>query len=213
MEDLGFMRNEYDHQRIDDKNIEKNPLSLFNTWFKEALNKEDTEVNAMILSTSGKNNRPSSRVVLLKEYSNDGFIFYTNYLSRKGEHINENPYVSLLFYWAKSARQIRIEGYSKKISPQKSDLYFSQRPRENMASAIISKQSQKLEISMDSLIESHKKLVTSITVLKRPQDWGGYIIIPEYFEFWQGNRGRFHDRFQYSKQVDNKNWIVDRLYP
>lgn len=213
MKDIGHLRREYNLNRIDITKIEQDPFALFDNWFKEALVIEDIEANSMILSTVNYNNKPSSRVVLLKEYSNCRFKFYTNYLSKKGKHIEDNAYVALLFYWPKSVRQIRIEGYAQKTSITESNNYFSQRPRESMASAIISKQSQKMEISMNSLMTEYNNLLNSNKPLNRPKHWGGYDVIPEYFEFWQGNKGRLHDRFQFTKEDNSTLWQIDQLYP
>jgi len=191
--------------------MNKDPVNQFAKWFEEAVQSESAEANAMILSTVNSNNHPSSRVVLLKSFSQDGFTFFTNYESRKGIEIAHNNKVALLFFWDKQMRQVRIEGIASKIDPALSDEYFNSRPRESKASSLLSRQSKPLpdrshfDIKIEELASSSKEIV-------RPATWGGYLITPFYFEFWQGGSGRAHDRFEYRKS-DAGRWEITRLYP
>lgn len=182
------------------------PLKLFEKWFAEAKASEPFEVNAMILSTVDAENCPHTRVVLLKSFSPDGFVFFTNYLSAKGKQIENNPNVSLLFFWQSLQRQVRISGIAKKITPQQSDEYFNSRPLDSRRAAVASKQSQILT-SRTKLIQEFNKVKNPV----RPEHWGGYQIEPNYFEFWQGMPSRLHDRLVYTKQ--DKRWTYVRLYP
>jgi pyridoxamine 5'-phosphate oxidase len=163
----------------------------------------------MILSTSGAENKPSSRVVLLKEYSDKGFVFFTNYRSRKGEEMAQNSNVSLLFFWPQLHRQVRIEGIVKKTSAKESDEYFKTRPLESQAAAIVSRQSSEVENTEEFYKAYQNKLQNESLI--RPKLWGGYIVIPQRFEFWQGRPSRLHDRFQY--ELVKKKWRIVRLYP
>jgi pyridoxamine 5'-phosphate oxidase len=168
--------------------------------------------NAMVLSTAGKSGRPSSRVVLMKEFSENGFVFFSNYLSRKGKEIELNPSVALLFFWEELERQVRIEGKVRKISGEASSEYFSTRPRLSRVAATVSKQSTELK----DRSELEEKFNTFDNEYKnkeipRPVDWGGYIVNPDYFEFWQGRENRLHDRIIYTRVTDG--WKIGRLSP
>ncbi len=182
------------------------PFKLFERWFDEAKASEPFEVNAMILSTVDAEYHPHTRVVLLKSFSPEGFVFFTNYLSAKGKQIENNPNVSLLFFWQSLQRQVRICGIAKKTTQQQSDDYFNSRPLDSQRAAVVSKQSQ--------ILSSRTKLIREFNKVKnpvRPEHWGGYIIEPNYFEFWQGMPSRLHDRLVYTKH--NKEWTYMRLYP
>ena len=205
------MRKDYNPGPLDYSDMDSDPFIQFSKWFEEALLAERHEVNAMILSTVNINMEPSSRVVLLKSYSSDGFIFFTNYSSRKGVDISENNRVALLFFWPDSMRQIRIEGMAERCEPAISEEYFNSRPVENRASSVLSKQSKQLA-DRNLFDEEISNLVKSGNPIKRPDNWGGYIVKPYRFEFWQGGSGRSHDRFQYNKSENNK-WDIARLYP
>jgi len=191
----------------------KNPLDLFNTWFNDFDNDDsDSEVNAMSLSTVGVDGFPKSRVVLLKEYNQDGFIFYTNYNSEKGVSIDKNNKVCLSFFWEQHERQVIIKGYAKKLSNSKSIEYFNSRPRGSKLGAIVSNQSSIIESKselVDNLLKLDKKY-SKIDITK-PSHWGGYIVSAVEFEFWQGGENRLHDRARF--KLLNKNWIKDRLSP
>lgn len=218
---LHNMRREYKLKPLLKESLSPDPFEQFGLWFSEAEqhikinNDENSEANAMVISTASKSGIPSSRVVLLKHYSPDGFVFFTNYESRKGLEIRENNRVALLFFWHNSMRQVRIEGTAEKLTGKESDLYFNSRPRESQASSALSQQSRTLE-NREMFENSVNSLVISGNTIKRPDNWGGYIVKADYFEFWQGGTGRSHDRFSYTiikEGSDSKNWDISGLYP
>lgn len=206
-ESLNQLRREYSGTAIDDQF--NNPFVLFDKWFQEIVTARLPEPNAMILSTCA-DGQPSSRIVLLKKYNDKGFYFFTNYQSRKGMEIEKNSHVSILFYWAHLFRQVRIEGIAQKISAEESDAYFNSRPLESRISAIISPQSKEIA-SRDWLIEQHDNFKKSNFSLTRPSYWGGYVVIPHYFEFFQGMENRLHDRLVYT--LTNNGWTKKRIAP
>lgn len=210
--ELHELRKEYTKAALDEKKVSANPVEQFAQWFEEAKHSGLTEPNAMILSTASKQGRPSSRAVLLKEFSENGFVFFTNYESRKGSELEENPFASLLFFWADLERQIRIEGSVEKISTKDSEDYFKTRPLKSRLGAWASRQS--------SVIKSREEVVKkfllyaakySLTGVPLPEFWGGYILKPEVFEFWQGRESRLHDRIRYRNE--NGLWNIERLSP
>lgn len=204
------LRVNYSKFKLDEKKIPENPFSLFTKWFNQVLKSDILEPNAMILSTCS-NNIPSSRVVLLKKFDEEGFTFFTNYQSRKGKELDKNKNAALLFYWMDFERQVRIEGKVKKISKQESEEYFNSRPLESRYSALASEQSK--------VLEDKKILIERIKELKKlygenpplPDNWGGLKLIPNYFEFWQGRENRLHDRICYKKK--KWGWEIFRLSP
>ncbi|MBU2927219.1 pyridoxamine 5'-phosphate oxidase [Winogradskyella psychrotolerans] len=212
--DLGNYRKSYEKGELLLNNVPENPMELFRNWFVEV----DThfnvgETNAMTISTIGLDSYPKSRVVLLKKYTHEGFIFYTNYKSEKGKAILENPNVCLSFFWHSAERQIIIKGKAEKISENLSDGYFESRPRGSQLGAVVSNQSevvadrQELETKLKDLeIKFEGKEV------QRPEHWGGFIIKPVELEFWQGRPNRLHDRIRYQLQEDY-NWKIERLAP
>lgn len=203
-------RKDYNKSSISIENSHKNPFIQFHEWFLLAEQAGSFEPNAMALSTCTEKLQPSSRIVLLKEYSNEkGFIFFTNYESRKGKELANNPKASLLFFWGTMEKQIRIEGTIEKISPEASDEYFYTRPLENQAGAIVSNQSS--EIMNIDVLKAEMTKLTEQGKLKRPENWGGYALVPNYFEFWQGSIGRLHDRITY--QLINNEWTKKRIAP
>lgn len=212
--DLSNYRKSYEKQELLESNISENPMELFQKWFYEVDTHYNTgETNAMTISTIGLDGYPKSRVVLLKKYTYEGFIFYTNYESEKGKAITMNPNVCLSFFWHEAERQIIIKGKAEKIAPNLSDGYFESRPRGSQLGAIVSKQSD--------VIESREVLENNLKALEhefegkeipRPEFWGGFIVKPVEIEFWQGRPNRLHDRIRYQLDSDC-NWQIHRLSP
>jgi len=210
-ESLDNLRKDYTKDSFNEKTALKNPFEQFKVWFDDAVNFPMMEPNAMALSTVSSDGRPSSRIVLLKRYDENGFVFFTNYESRKGKELETNPYASLLFYWDKLERQIRIEGITEKISIEESDDYFQSRPYESRLGAWASKQSEVLPSRFTLIREVAKLLVKYPAKVPLPPFWGGYRLKPDMFEFWQGRPSRLHDRIRYSNRGGL--WIIERLYP
>lgn len=209
--DLSNYRDKYLKGELIEKNLPKNPFDLFDNWFED-LEKfgNERENNAMSLTTVNDKNVPTTRVVLLKQFSKNGFVFYSNYDSRKGKHIDNNPNVCISFYWPSMERQVIINGKVSKISAIESDKYFNSRPKSSQLGAIISNQSEIIP-SRKYLEEKFSKFNITNNNLNRPSNWGGYILKPELFEFWQGRDSRLHDRIIFSKSKTN--WDQKRLSP
>ncbi len=212
--DLGNYRKSYDKGSLLESGISDNPLELFQKWFSEVdQHFPQDETNAMTLSTLGLDGFPKGRVVLLKKYTHQGFIFYTNYESEKGKSIIAHPKVSLSFHWAGAERQVIIKGKAEKIAVDVSDGYFESRPRGSQLGAHASQQStvvpnrQTLENQLKTLEEKFKN-----KSIPRPEFWGGFIVKPIEIEFWQGRANRLHDRIRYQLQSD-LNWKIERLSP
>lgn len=218
MEDLSNYRKSYDKSELLESNIPEDPINLFNRWFHEV---EDfgvsaasgDEVNAMTVSTFGLDGFPKSRVVLLKQFTYEGFIFYTNYDSEKGRAIANNPNVCLSFFWPSLERQVIIKGIAERISDNISDGYFDSRPMGSKLGAIVSNQSQVIA-SRTVLEEGLKQLEIDLEgkEIQRPKFWGGFLVRPIEVEFWQGRPNRLHDRIRYHLQ-DDYSWKIDRLSP
>lgn len=207
---LHDFRRQYTKYSLDESTIPDNPFLLFESWLSKALENSNFEPYAFALSTV-QDNRPSSRIVLLKEVNEQGFVFFSNYMSRKGKELQINPFASMLFYWPEFEQQIRIEGKVHTIASIESDAYFDSRPVESQLSAIVSRQS--------SVIDSKKELLAKIEEfhqnpvdLKRPDHWGGYRLTADYFEFWQGGEHRLHDRFCFTLEGGGV-WNRKRLSP
>lgn len=209
--DLSNYRDKYLKGELIEKNLPTDPFDLFDNWFED-LEKfgNERENNAMSLSTVNDKNVPTTRVVLLKQFSKNGFVFYSNYDSRKGKHIDNNPNVCISFYWPSMERQVIINGKVSKISAIESEKYFNSRPKSSQLGAIISNQSEIIP-SRKYLEEKLSKFNISNNNLNRPSNWGGYILKPELFEFWQGRDSRLHDRIIFSKSKTN--WDQKRLSP
>jgi pyridoxamine 5'-phosphate oxidase len=209
---IGKIRQDYSLKGLSKKDLNSDPLRQFRIWFDEAVNSGITEPNAMLLSTVS-NGRPSSRIVLLKDLDDTGFMFFTNYKSKKGEEMAGNPQVSLTFFWKEFERQVRIEGKVEKTSVQESDEYFASRPRGSQIGAWVSSQSSviKNRTVLEELTQQQKSRFAGVEV-PRPLHWGGYRVIPDYIEFWQGRPSRLHDRLTYHKNADGL-WSVERLAP
>lgn len=212
--DLSAYRKSYEKGSLVETNIPENPIELFRTWFME-VDASDTidEANAMTVATIGLDGYPKSRVVLLKKYTYEGFIFYTNYHSEKGKAIAANPNVCISFFWHAAEKQIIIKGKAEKIAKNLSDGYFESRPRGSQLGAIVSNQSDVIE-NREVLEDKLKALEQSFEgkTIDRPEHWGGYIVKPVEIEFWQGRANRLHDRIRYQLQEDY-NWKVERLAP
>ena len=210
--DLKNLRLNYKKSAIDFKNLEDNPISFFLKWFDDALKVNKDEANACILSTVSVENKPSSRVVLLKSVNEKGFKFFTNYKSNKSLDIQNNPNVSLNFYWPELERQVRITGIAEQISAKDSDEYFKNRPRESQMGAWLSHQSTSIGLYYD-FMDNLNKLESSFKGkdIERPLNWGGYCVIASKIEFWQGRPSRLHDRLLY--EFDENVWNKKRLAP
>ena len=201
---LHSIRKQYSRYVLHESQVDNDPLKQMQVWLSDAISAECPEPTAMVLSTAGEDNRPSSRVVLMKELDQSGVAFFTNYDSRKGLQLSENPYASVLFFWPEVERQVRIEGVVHKIPAGESDRYFASRPEASRISAIISPQSR--EIPNREWLEQQHALA-----MNRPSNWGGYLLAPDYFEFWQGREDRLHDRIIYRKI--GSDWKISRLAP
>jgi pyridoxamine 5'-phosphate oxidase len=195
-----------------EEHVHADPMAQFTRWYEEAVRTVAALPNAMVLATATHNGVPSARVVLLKGYDAGGFVFFTNYRSRKGAELLENPHASLVFHWAALERQIRIEGVVEMVSPEESETYFHARPRESQISAAISEQSREIP-DRKELEERANALATRLhgAEVPRPASWGGYRLQPHTLEFWQGRAGRLHDRLVYTRK--NATWVLRRLQP
>lgn len=209
---LADIRNDYRLKVLDENNISSDPLLQFEIWMNEAMEAKVAEPTAMILATATLDGVPSSRVVLLKTLTADGFGFFTSYSSRKGAEIAQNKYVALLFYWSELERQVRVEGRATKTSAQISDDYFNSRPFESRLSAVISSQSQVVPNRkyLEDLWEGQYSQSIGNGIL-RPLNWGGYTVFPHRIEFWQGRSNRLHDRILFSR--NETGWEITRLAP
>ena len=204
-------RQEYVRNTLSIESAASDPFHQFHLWFDDATQSGIIEPNAMALATSGPDEMPSVRIVLLKEYNSDGFVFFTNYHSRKGMHLATNPKAALLFYWNILERQVRIEGKIKMTEPEYSDNYFHSRPFESRVGAIVSMQSSLLKSRATLEASFNEALKDKAKMPERPDYWGGYIIQPQRFEFWQGREHRLHDRIQY-RYIDGA-WVKEMLAP
>ncbi|MDY6800243.1 MAG: pyridoxamine 5'-phosphate oxidase [Bacteroidota bacterium] len=206
------IKNEYQNKKLSKKDVHADPFQQFVQWMDEAIKAEIKEPTAMSLATTGKNLLPTNRIVLLKEIQNQGFIFFTNYESKKGYQLTENPYGSILFFWPELERQIRIQGRIEKTSKEISDNYYLTRPAKRRIGAWASPQSQ--EISNRKYLEELQSEYEKKFEGKpphRPDNWGGFILMPYTFEFWQGRPNRLHDRIEY--YLDDSDWKLRRLAP
>jgi len=210
--DLHHHRDSYEKGELLLENTASNPFEQFSLWFQEAENESSIkEANAMTLATLGEDGFPKARVVLLKAFSKEGFVFYTNYNSEKGKSITAHPKVGLSFFWPALERQVIIKGTATKLETTLSDTYFNARPKGSQLGALVSNQSEKtsraaLEKRMATFLEEYKN-----KDIERPEHWGGYTVSPHFVEFWQGRPSRLHDRICY--ELKDNNWIKNRLAP
>lgn len=209
---LHNLRQEYRSAQLTEKDVDLDPMVQFGKWFKDAMDALLYEPNVMTLATADRFGKPTARIVLLKGYDENGFVFYTNYESKKGQDIVENPQAALVFFWPELERQVRIEGVVSKVDAQTSADYFHSRPAGSQIGAVASPQSKVLQ-SRESLEEQVVELTRAYEgkEIPRPLHWGGYLVEPAHLEFWQGRPSRLHDRIVYDL-VDGS-WIINRLAP
>lgn len=198
------MRSDYTRDSLSLSDLDADPIRQLAKWLENATDSGEIEPTAMCLATS-LDGRPSCRMVLLRELSSAGLAFYTNYLSKKGVELDENPHAAICFWWRGLERQVRIEGLVERVSNAESDAYFYSRPRESQVSAMVSPQSQVITSREELEMEA-----SQVAEVSRPEHWGGYRLRPEMFEFWQGRSARLHDRFRYSGAPG---WVIERLAP
>jgi pyridoxamine 5'-phosphate oxidase len=210
---IADLRKEYSSKNLLETDIEQNPINQFDKWWHEAINSQIDEVNAMTLATASGDGMPSARIMLLKGFDNNGFVFFTNYKSYKAMHLEENPKACLVFFWKELERQVRITGLVKRVPEKESDEYFLSRPVGSQVGAWTSNQSQVIE-SRQWLENRYVRLTEEFKhkELKRPAHWGGYLVTPIIIEFWQGRPSRLHDRIQYTLENDGT-WTIERLSP
>ncbi len=204
------LRLNYTLNELTEKNVSQNPFLQFEKWFQDALDSQMREPNALVLSTI-HNGKPRSRVVLLKEFTSEGFVFFTNYQSAKGQELSQNPAASMTFFWVDLERQVRIEGKIQKISNAESDAYFWSRPISSQIGAWVSEQSAVIPSRefLDEKLAHFEAKFKDVSPIPRPPHWGGYRLVPNFIEFWQGRPNRLHDRLAYTL-ADNK-WTISRL--
>ncbi len=212
-EDLSHIRTDYQKLQLDETIMEKNPFLQFEKWMSEVIAGNVIEPNAMTISTVDANGKPSSRIVLLRGLTEKGFVFFTNYESKKATDLSLNPFVALNFFWPALERQVRVEGKVSKISYEESLAYFQSRPKESQISAWASPQSNKIENRevLEEKVKALEKQYSEEALLPKPDFWGGYLITPSYFEFWQGRANRLHDRLVF--EFLENNWTIKRIAP
>ena len=211
---LADLRENYARAGLREEDCDLNPIVQFERWFLEAQSAQIKEPNAMTLSTVSAEGRPSARIVLLKEVSESGFVFYTNYESRKGKDLKENPYAALTFFWADLERQVRVEGEVHRATRQVSEAYFRSRPKGSRLGAWVSRQSEMLtgRKQLETRLKDLEAHYAGTDEVPLPDFWGGYCLIPQAIEFWQGRPNRLHDRILY-KRKGEASWIIGRLSP
>ncbi|MCI0750724.1 MAG: pyridoxamine 5'-phosphate oxidase [Flammeovirgaceae bacterium] len=210
---LSDLRKEYKKSTLDQKSVDRDPITQFTRWFDEAVQAQLPEPNAMSLGTVNENGKPSVRIVLLKGVENNRFVFYTNYLSKKGMELDASASCALTFFWPELERQVRIEGVANRIDAKRSEQYFQSRPRESQIGAWTSPQSSIIESReiLDQRVAEITKRFEGYSSLPLPKQWGGYEVEASMLEFWQGRESRLHDRIAYYK-IDNQ-WKIYRLAP
>jgi pyridoxamine 5'-phosphate oxidase len=212
MKSIADLRKSYERDELDENASKADPLQQFEQWLKEAISAQVPEPNAMTLATVGSDLRPSTRVVLIKDYDARGIVWYTNYESRKGRELAGNPYAALQFHWVELERVVRIEGVVERVSGEESDAYFHSRPLDSRLGAWASPQSE--VISGRAVLVANAAKVAAQYLLQppRPPHWGGYRLKPDNWQFWQGRKSRLHDRLRYQLQPDG-GWLRERLAP
>ncbi|MEQ9425227.1 MAG: pyridoxamine 5'-phosphate oxidase [Cyclobacteriaceae bacterium] len=211
MNEIEKIRNEYSQKSLSKRDVSTDPIHQFDTWFKEVIASEIYEPTACTLATASLDGKPSARTILLKGYSVDGFRFFTNYESKKGKDLETNPFAAITFFWKELERQVQIRGRVEKLNEASSDAYFKSRPIGSQIAAIASPQSKVIpnrEYLENKGAEVREQFKNDPV---RPENWGGYLLIPDYIEFWQGRPSRLHDRIRYLN-IEN-NWQIDRLAP
>jgi len=211
MTKLADLRKSYMKGSLSEEDVQANPIDQFNIWFDQARHAELPEPNAMTVASVDANGKPSARVVLIKEVTQAGFVFFTNYESRKGQALTANPHAALLFFWPELERQVRVEGSVEKLSDQESDDYFHSRPLDSRIGAWASPQSRIIKGRTELVTKAAEYALKFALNPPRPPHWGGFRVRPEALEFWQGRPSRLHDRIQYIK--DNDAWKIQRLAP
>jgi pyridoxamine 5'-phosphate oxidase len=210
---IADIRKNYSQKKLSEKDAAANPIQQFSKWWDEAVASAIDEVNAMTLATASQDGVPSARIVLLKDFTEAGFSFFTNYNSFKGQQLAENPKACLVFFWKDLERQVRITGLIEKLSAAANDTYFNSRPPGSQIGAIASPQSQVIE-NREWLDKHYNEIENNLAdnKISRPEHWGGYLVKPVIIEFWQGRPSRLHDRLQYTLD-DSGNWKIERLAP
>jgi pyridoxamine 5'-phosphate oxidase len=212
--DLFGLRREYESTGLRRADMHPDPVEQFATWFSTAVNSGILDANAMTLATATRDGKPSTRVVLLKNFDQRGFVFFTNYLSRKGRELEANPEAAFTMYWQPLERQVSVMGRAERTSREESETYFHSRPRGSQLGAWVSHQSEVIDARriLDARMAEMTERFANQNVIELPPHWGGYRIVPKTIEFWQGRADRLHDRFRYSRQPDGA-WLIERLAP
>ncbi|MFD1185931.1 pyridoxamine 5'-phosphate oxidase [Pontibacter rugosus] len=212
-QNIADIRINYSKQALTEDSVAATPIEQFKSWLDEAIKSEAQEPTALILSTVNAAGKPSARVVLLKDIDEEGYTFFTNYSSRKGQELEDNPYAAITFFWPALERQVRVEGKVVKVSQEASDAYFRSRPRGSRIGAWASPQSQVIEARevLEQRDKAFEEKFAGSDEIPRPEYWGGYQLQPELVEFWQGRPNRLHDRIVYER--DGANWQIKRLAP
>jgi len=212
--DLAGLRREYETQGLSRADLHHDPIEQFGTWFSTAVNSELTDANAICLATATPDGKPSTRIVLLKGFDQRGFVFFTNYQSKKGRELDGNPQAAFSVYWAHLQRQICVTGRVEKTSREESKAYFRGRPRGSKLGAWVSHQSEVIDARriLDARLAEMSERFAGQDDIELPPHWGGYRIVPATIDFWQGRANRLHDRFRYTRQADDS-WAIDRLAP